>query len=448
LVALPDSTVSGRLIFGKNSDRPAGECQVLCSGPDAGAAAGGIECAHIVVPRVPGAFRTLGCRPYWCWGYETGINETGVVGGNTAVFTRSRSQMTDQPYGLLGMELLRFGLERGRTAEQAVEIVVGLLERYGQWGPAVQGRNDPDGCYENAFVFGDHKEVWRLETSGRRWAARRQREGTLALSNQLTIRQEWTRASPDIEEYARTMGWTGADSAPLDFALSYSDHENYARQVSHIRWMRSRRLLSDAAPDIDVVTMMGFLRDHYEQTFIQGPQFSRYLPDFLTICMHDSPAHFTWGNTATSVVAEIDPENPLNTAYWVCYQPPCTSVYAAFFLNATLPDAVTRVGATGRRGSPKTVVPDSFRVDSLWWRLHRILNGVSQAPEDRLPELRGEFDVLERDFRALAKGICHIGGNDRLEFVEEIQKKQVNMITNICSKLEKNWGLTSGNPEE
>lgn len=447
LVALPDSTASGRVIFGKNSDRPAGECQVLCSGPDAAASAGGIECAYVVVPRVPGALKTLGCRPYWCWGYETGINDKGVVGGNTAVFTRSRNRMADQPYGLLGMELLRFGLERGGTAERAVEVVTDLLERYGQWGPAVQGRNDPGGCYENAFVFADHKEAWLLETSGRRWVARRQREGTLALSNQLTIRREWTLASPDLEEYAHTMGWSRPDSGPLDFALSYSDHENYARQVSHIRWMRSRQLQSDAAPDIDVVTMKGFLRDHYDQTFIGGPQFSRYLPDFLTICMHDSPARFTWGNTATSVVVEIDPEWPVNTPYWACFQPPCTSVYAAFFLDSTLPVAVRRVGATGRRGSPINVIPDSFSVDSLWWRMRRILNGVREAPDNRLSELREEFDGLEHDFRALVKSIRRVGKKDRLELVEEIQRTEVRAIIKTCSKLEKEWKLMS-KPEE
>jgi secernin len=36
--------------------------------------------------------------------------------------------------GPTGMDLLRLGLERGRTAKQAVEIITSLIERYGQFG--------------------------------------------------------------------------------------------------------------------------------------------------------------------------------------------------------------------------------------------------------------------------------------------------------------------------
>jgi secernin len=402
-----------------------------------------VRCAHLDVPDEPGALRTLGCRPYWCWGYETGMNELGVIGGNTAIYTRERHQMPGQPYGLLGMELLRFGLERGRTAEDAVSVIVDLLERYGQWGPAVQGAGEPEGCYENAFLIADPREAWRLETAGRRWAARRQREGTLALSNELTIRDDWTRASGDLEERAFAKGWWTPGKSAFDFALAYSDHEEYARQVSHIRWMRANELLSEHAPDIDVHVMMSCLRDHYEQTFLEGPQFNPFLPDFLTICMHDSPAGFTWGNTATSVVAEIDPDSPADTPYWVCYQPPCSSVYAAFFLGSPLPDAATRVGATGAVGPPTTVAPDEFDDASLWWRLGRVLGGVQASPQERLPELRRNFDMLERDFQALVRGLRNTRGEKRAELIAAIHQTQVESILSKVKKLEDEWNLTA-----
>ena len=65
-----------------------------------------------------------------CGGAEMGANECGVVIGNEAVWTT-------QPYqnkGLLGMDLVRLGLERGESAYQALMIVIELLENYGQGG--------------------------------------------------------------------------------------------------------------------------------------------------------------------------------------------------------------------------------------------------------------------------------------------------------------------------
>jgi secernin len=447
LVALPGTTASGNVVFGKNSDRPSTEAQVLCAGPDDTPRSGVIHCAYLDVPDEVGALRTLGCRPYWCWGYETGMNELGVIGGNTAIYTRRRQEMGDEPYGLLGMEMLRLGLERGRTAEEAIATIVELLERYGQWGPAVRGAGDPEGCYENAFVVADGREAWLLETAGRFWVAKRQREGTLALSNQLTIRTDWTKSSDNLEKHAFEMGWWTPGPAPFDFALAYSDHENYARQVSHIRWMRANQLLSQHSPGIDVGVMMSCLRDHYEQTFLSGPQFNAYLPDFLTICMHESPAGFTWGNTASSVVAEINSESPTDTPYWACYQPPCTSVYAVFFLDAPLPDTVTRAGAAARVGQPAVVPPAEHDDASLWWRLHRVVNGVAASPTERFPELRKEFDVLERDFHALARGLEGSGGEKRAELVATIHETQVQSIESTLDKLENRWNLKA-NPDE
>ena len=51
--------------------------------------------------------------------------------------------------------------------------------------------------------------------------------------------------------------------------------------------------------------MKRIARDHYEDTFLRGPYFDAADPDCLTVCMHNSPADFTWGNTASSCVAVL-----------------------------------------------------------------------------------------------------------------------------------------------
>lgn len=65
-----------------------------------------------------------------------GFNENGVVNGNEAVFSK-------EPYGkgpdLVGMGFLRLALERTKTARDALDATVSLLEEHGQGG--IQYRN-------------------------------------------------------------------------------------------------------------------------------------------------------------------------------------------------------------------------------------------------------------------------------------------------------------------
>jgi dipeptidase len=63
----------------------------------------------------------------------------------------------------------RLGLERSETAEEAVEVITDLLERYGQGGPCSD--TVPDFTYHNSFLIADSKEAWVLETVGKVWAA-------------------------------------------------------------------------------------------------------------------------------------------------------------------------------------------------------------------------------------------------------------------------------------
>jgi secernin len=440
---MPDAAAPGRVVFGKNSDRPAGECQVLYdSAADDGSRDGTVRCAFVELPDVAEPLRTIGCRPYWCWGYETGMNERGVVGGNTAVYTRSFWLPENRrEVGLTGMELLRLGLERGRTAGEAVSVIVDLLERYGQWASAVLAKDVPEGCYENAFLVADKDEAWTLETTGRRWAASRHTTGTHSLSNQLTIRSRWARGSDDLVAFAETQGWWSDDVHPLDFARAYSDHEHYARQVSHIRWRRARQLLENAAGRIDADAMMLFLRDHYEGTFLDGPQFSEYLPDFLTLCMHDSPAGFTWGNTATSVVVEIDPDAPGSSPFWCCYQPPCSSVYVAYTIGAGVPANASVPGTAGLRSESPTAAPrDEFREESLWWRLFRVIEAIARSPVERRAHVRSLFDVIEKEYLERVRSIAAKAPENGDE-MRRCTEEQLSDVGGVLKHIEREWKL-------
>ena len=130
LVARGRRTADGATLFAKNSDRRGREVQPFVQFPAAHHAWDSrVRCTHIEIDQVAESYRVMGHSPAWCWGFEHGVNEHGVAIGNHA--TWSREPLEKAP-GLIGMDLVRLGLERGRNAREALEIIAALLERHGQ----------------------------------------------------------------------------------------------------------------------------------------------------------------------------------------------------------------------------------------------------------------------------------------------------------------------------
>ena len=169
-VALSEATVTGSVIFAKNSDREPNEAHEVVHVPAAEHAPGAqVRCTYITIPQVERTNALLLGKPYWIWGAEMGANSHGVVIGNEAVFTKLPYEK--EP-GLIGMDLLRLGLERADTAEAAVTVMTELLTTYGQGGNC---GHTHDFRYHNSFLVADPSEAgsWRrLAASGPRGASR------------------------------------------------------------------------------------------------------------------------------------------------------------------------------------------------------------------------------------------------------------------------------------
>lgn len=168
-VSVPPASAIPAVIFAKNSDRPRDEVQEVVFVPAGTHAPGSrLQCTYIEVEQVPKTHAVILSRPSWLWGAEMGANEHGVCIGNEAVWTK---EPVGEGEALLGMDLLRLALERGSSAQEALHVITGLLERYGQGGSC---REDPTPfCYHNTFLLADRTEAWVLETAGRLWAAQR-----------------------------------------------------------------------------------------------------------------------------------------------------------------------------------------------------------------------------------------------------------------------------------
>lgn len=176
----------GRSFFAKNSDRSPNEVQVLEYHAPRRGLSGSINCTYISVPQAAETYGVLLSRPAWMWGAEMGINEWGLCIGNEAVFTKGAYGKT----GLTGMDMVRLALERSKTAEEALDLLISLLETYGQGGNC---GFDHDFYYDNAFLIMDRENLFVLETAGKHWVWKR--SDAANISNRLSIGTEGDRYS-------------------------------------------------------------------------------------------------------------------------------------------------------------------------------------------------------------------------------------------------------------
>ena len=345
-VALSDATADGSVMLAKNSDRDAHEAQRLIGVPATGHTAGTpVQCQYVTIPHVAQTAALIGSQPYWLWGFEHGLNEHGVAIGNEAIHTRESAQET----GLLGMDLVRLGLERSATACEALQVITALLEQFGQGGSAAHRATV---YYDNSFLIADPHEAWVLETAGRHWVARHLIQGFYAISNRPTIGTAYDLASPDLVSYAEERGWWPRGRRPFDFAAAYTDPEDGGLTGATCRLARSGQHLAAAARrPLTVEDMMALLRDHGAAA-ADGTAWLTWPTgqEAATVCMHTA---IDGACTAASMVAHLGRD--ARPTYWASMAPPCTGVFVPCWVDAAprpfLPTPTRRRGRPRRGGA-------------------------------------------------------------------------------------------------
>lgn len=332
------------LLFAKNSDRDANEAQPLeWIGPATHPAGATVACTWIEIPQVDATNGLVISRPWWMWGAEMGANEHGVVIGNEAVFTTAQST---EP-ALLGMDLLRLALERAATAEQAVSVIVDLLERHGQGGACSYER--PGFTYDNSFLVADPNGAIVLETAGRSWATEVVRTRSRAISNGLTI-------SGFAEAHSRRLRTT----------------------VSGCRARRARTE-SAAAAASSPADLMAAVREHTSE---EGLDWSVVNGTLTAPCVH-AGGLVASSQTTASLVADLRAE-PL---YWAtATSAPCTSLFKPV-----------------RVGEPVDLGPaarNRYDPANYWWAHERLHRATVRDLGSLLPRYRRARDEVEAEFLA------------------------------------------------
>ncbi len=411
LVALGNSTEDGSVIFGKNSDRPPNEAHVIRHFPRMEHREGSkVKCTHTEIPQEPETLEVLLSCPFWIWGAEMGVNEYGVAIGNESVW--SKEDYADA--GLLGMDLLRLGLERGETARRALEVIVELLEKYGQGGSHNYGTPLK---YHNSFIIADTSEAWVLETADKYWVAEYVKD-VRSISNKYTIGKEWDLASPNLVEHAIEKGWC---ESRKDFNFARCYEVSGIQQIMHCdeRLDRSTKLLQDNKGKITVKDMMSYLRDH------EGYNVKEYNPDkqITTICAHSAP-EIMIGQSTASYVGHLTEEIP---THWLTGgSNPCISVYIPFYIGAEIPETFTKGG-------------EKYKEDSYWWNHEKLVRKIQEDYPQRAGLIVPEIETLQSKFLEQANKIRNTALDLTLGESIQILEDFTNECVETVTKKSKDW---------
>jgi hypothetical protein len=204
---------------------------------------------------------------------------------------------------LIGMDLVRLGLERAATAASAVEEITALIERYGQGGSGHVGANRP---YFSSFLVADGAGAFVIETSDREWCVESV-ECARALSNRTSI-----AAFDAVHRHPK---------APL--------------ALVDPRWYASQALL-DCRP-VTVEALKAHLRSHVGN-------------EGYSVCMHVPGVEMT----TASMIAVLPPaagggrERAIRVH--VLHGSPCASIYVPMFVGRAVgsPPAWRRFAALPR----------------------------------------------------------------------------------------------------
>ncbi len=380
--ALSDSTADGAVLLAKNADTEINEAQHLVRLPRRDWGEGAmVRVSHRVIRQPRTTWDVVLNKSFWTYGAEIGFNEWGVACGNEAVFTNQVSEGD----GVTLIDHLRLMLERARDCEEAVDVIAGLLEEYGQGGNCeLRGNSHFDG----GFIVSDTKGAVEIQTAGRHWAAKRV-QGFSSISNVHSIRADWYRSSLQ-----------GEPGPKADFRARFTDEAKSFCTAPDERQKASHDFLARHAGRITVRTMADLLRYTGED-----PDYHPFQGERPTrICMHAAPYEFRFWQATGALISVAKDGHVMGWAN--AASGPDVQILKPVFCGVDLPD----LGPMPR----ETDTPGSY-----WWKYERLHRRVMADYRAVKPELRAEFDALEDRFFAEGPRVMKGSAAEKQAFVTE-----------------------------
>ena len=350
------------MVFAKNSDRPPGEVQIAWPFGRRASAGCTLRTQYLSIGDTGAHAAFLSC-PTWLWGAEHGVNEHGVAMGNERV--RTTHDASSAPPRLIGMDLVRLGLERARSAAEAVDVLTGLLQTCGQGGIADAVRQE---AYDSSFLIADPTQAFVLETAGSDYAVASFPAG-VAISNRITLEDSDRFRDP------------AADTAFADVRLAAS----------------RRFLASSGSGGLTSAATAAHLRDHgtgpWGAPGTDGPVHPPP-PEAdadgggVSVCMHVRGVVVT----TASMIAELPPDRaegaPLRV--YVAAGSPCASIYVPAFPRTA--------------AGPPPFVPAELSGEELWHAATALRQRVEADP-DALAVIRDTLTPVEDELWAEAEDV-------------------------------------------
>jgi secernin len=385
LAALPPSTIGNVVIFAKSADCEVNEANAVVRIPRQKHHPGEVvRLTHLAIPQASETFEILLTKAFWTYGCEMGINEYGLAMGEEAVYTTQ--DQTETKDGVIGPDLMRIGLERARNCQEAIEIMTGLLEQYGQGGNCEMSGNSH---FDSSFLMSDTREAYILETAGRDWVVK-QIKDIGSISNLLLIGEDWDR-------YSKSDG-----NGKVDWAKTYGRPEVPPTLGSPTRQLVTYHALKEVQGAIDVKLAFDIMRHHgdgYHPATAEAHQ---------NICIHAGPQENRWWQADGVMVTETGEHGVI--AWLTGTSGTCVSIFKPVFLGVELPDF----------GPLPT---ENFNPASLWWK-HELLHRRAMADFDKLvPEIRQDFDQIEAKFLAAAQSVKYGSDKEKKDFMEYCFRK-------------------------
>jgi dipeptidase len=359
------------------------------------------------------------------------MNEHQVSMAETTFHGRPEAQ---NPRGLLDYgPMMTFGLQRARTAREAIEVMTGLVEKYGY------------GDTGESISVADPREAWVFEIfgSGRggkggTWAAARIPDGEISCHVNLSRIGEILRNDPanflysrNVEDLAVSRGWYDPRSRkPFRFCDAYCPATPFLRRACALRiWSIYRRVAPSKrfSPDyalskpgsqpypfsvkpdhkLSVADVFALMRDHFEGTEFDmtkgldaGPFGSprRWGPLTWKI----DGVEYAWERsvsmqqTAFSAVTQSRARLPdaIGGLVWLGLDDSCTGCYLPFYCSLeSVPKSFTG-------GSI-----DRFSWDSAWWLFNVTANYAYGKYSYVMPEIRAAQKDIESNLLAIQPAV-------------------------------------------